>query len=147
MWCTLSAQPHIGPAGDAAIVFLLLNEARHRIVQSTFGISRRDSNIVTAALFGLTVVGAERKAAQMRAVRIRPSLVGAAFGAGALKEGAHTVAGDWSRTSPFFGGMIAAVLLEKSFGPSVRMALHSGRRSLHGAAVSLRSIRRLVEGE
>ena len=133
MWCTLSAQPHIGPAGDAAIVFLLLNEARHRIVESTFGISRRDSNIVTAALFGLTVVGAERKAAQMRA--------------GALKEGAHTVAGDWSRTSPFFGGMIAAVLLEKSFGPSVRMALHSGRRSLHGAAVSLRSIRRLVEGE
>jgi hypothetical protein len=143
----MSAQSHVTPAGGLTIAFLLLNEARHRIVQSTFGISRRDSNIVTAALLGVTVVGAERKAARMRAVRIRPSLASTAIGAAVLKEGAHTVAGDWSRTSPFFGRMIAAVLLEKSFGPSLRMALHSGRASLHAVAVSLRSIRRLVEGE
>ena len=64
-----------------------------------------------------------------------------------MKEGAHTLAGDWSRTSPFFGGMIAAVLIEKSFGPSLRMAARSARTTLHGVAVSLRSIRRLVEGD
>ncbi len=143
----MSAQPRIGPAGDAAIVFMLLNEARHRTVQSVFGVSRRDSNVVTAAMIALALVGVERGAARMRAARPHPSLADTAVGAAAMKEGAHTLAGDWSRTSPFFGGMIAAVLIEKSFGPSLRMAMHSARASLHGVAVSLRSIRRLVEGE
>jgi hypothetical protein len=143
----LSSQPHIGPTGDAAIVFLLLNEARHRMVQSAFGISRRDSNVVTAAVVALAIAGVERNAARMRAVKVRPSLADTAIGVAAMKEGAHTVAGNWSRTTPFFGGLIAVVLLEESFGPSLRMALHSMRRSLHGVAVSLRSIRKLVEGE
>jgi hypothetical protein len=143
----MSTQARIGPAGDAAIVFMLLNEARHRTIQSALGVSRRDSNLVTAAVVALAVAGVERNAARMRAMRVRPSLAGTAIGAAAMKEGLHTVAGDWSRTSPFFGGMIVAVLLEKSFGPSLRMAAHSARASLHGAAASLRSIRRLVEGE
>src|SRR3954447_9002962 len=47
--------------GDATIVFLLLNEVRHRVMARLFGVSRKDSNIVTAVAVAVTAAGAQRR--------------------------------------------------------------------------------------
>jgi hypothetical protein len=132
--------------GDATIVFLLLNEIRHRIVARLFGASRKDSNIVTGVAVALTAAGAHTAAVRMRGMAKRPSGADTAIGAVVLKEAAHGVAGDWSKGTPLFATLITFVVLERSFGPALRGALRSVRMSLHGIGASWRRVRAVLEG-
>jgi hypothetical protein len=133
--------------GDATLVFLLLNEVRHRIIARLFGVSRKDSNLVSVFAVGTVVAAFAAGATRLRRARVRPSLPEAAIGAAVLKETAHGIAGDWSRATPFFAGLIVLVALEKSFGPALRGSLRGVRRSFHGVRVSVRRVRAVLEGE
>jgi hypothetical protein len=139
-----------GPArllvGDAGIAFLLLNEARHRIVGRVFGVSRKDSNVVTAVTVGLMAGGLATGAARVRSVRMRPSAAEAAMGAVALKETAHGIAGEWSRGTPLFAGLIALVVVEKSFGPALRGAFRAVLEVIRAVRASLRRTRAFLGG-
>jgi ABC-type uncharacterized transport system permease subunit len=141
---------NLGPAGQVSgnttLVFLLLNEVRHRILARLFGVSRRDSNLMTMFAIGSLagVVGAV--AARLRPSRPRASIGGSAIGAAVFEETAHGIAGESSRSAPLFSALILLVLLEKSFGPTLRASMRGVRGSLRGVRASLRIFGDLLEG-
>src|SRR3954453_16907250 len=65
--------------GDAAIVFLLLNDARHRTVTRGFGTSRGDSNVVTGLALGSAAVAVHGAAARLRTIPRHPSAANSAL--------------------------------------------------------------------
>lgn len=142
--------PDPGPArllfGDSIIAFLLLNDARHRIVARVFGVSREDSNLVTTAAIGSVANGLQGGAARVRGARVRPTVFELGVGGALVKETTHRVAGDWSRTTPLFGALIAVVVLEKSLGPALRGSARGVRSSVHGGMTLSRGVRALVGG-
>src|SRR4051812_32326876 len=133
--------------GDATIVFLPLNEVRHRVMARLFGVSRKDSNIVTGVAVAVTAAGAQSAAGRLHRMAKRPSGADTAIGAVVLKETAHGIAGDWSRGTPLFATLIVFVVLERSFGPAVRGALHTAGASLHNIRASWRRVRTVLEGQ
>ena len=141
----------IGPArmfaGDAGIAFLLVNEFRHRIIGRVFGVSRADSNVVSAVAVGLVAGGVASGAARLGSMRKHPSAAEAAMGAAVLKETAHGIAGEWSRATPFFAGLIVILLLEKSFGPALRGSLRAVQEMVRGTRASLDKARAFLGGQ
>lgn len=140
----MSAAP--GCFGDSILAFLLLNEVRHRIAAWVFGVAKDNSNLVT-----IFAIGALAEVLSDQAPPVHrppaPPLSDAVIGAAALNETAHRIAGDWSRDTPFFGGLVAFVVLWKSFRPMLRGASHGVRGSLHGVRAGARRVRALLEGE
>ncbi len=123
---------------DAGIAFLLLNEARHRILVRLFGISRNDSSFVT--VIGIGIAGAVlcQKMARLRRLASRPSASSTLIGAATLNEAAHRIAGESSRRTPFLGGLITFALVGR---------YHSVvSRSIRGAIASVRRIRNTYWG-
>jgi hypothetical protein len=133
-------------AGDATLAFLLLNELRHRIVARVFGVSTRDSNIVSVFAIGSLVAALVAGGARVRRMRIRPTGVETAIGAVALKETAHGIAGPWSRGTPLFALLLVLVVLEKSFGPTLRGSARLTRDCVRGVAGSLHRAMSLLQG-
>ena len=133
--------------GETIIAVLLLNEARRLVVARVFGVSREDSNVVTVIAAGSLAGGLHDRAARVLGVRPHPSIAAAAIGAGALKETAHGVAGDWSRTTPFFGALVALAVLERSFGPMLRGSFRGVRGSVHGVRAGSRRLLTFVGGQ
>lgn len=131
--------------GDATIVFLLLNEIRHRVIARVFGASRKDSNVMTGVAVALGATAVQSGAARLR--RMRPSGADAAIGAVALKETAHGIAGDWSRGTPLFTTLVTFVILERSFGPAVRRSLHTVAMSFRAIRASWRRVRAVLDGQ
>ena len=132
---------------DTILLFLLLSEARRRIVMRVYGVSREDSNWVTVFAAGSTAGGLHARAARVLRVPRRPSLAATAVGAGALKETAHGIAGDWSRTTPYFGGLVALAVSDKSFGPMLRSSFRRVRRSFRSVRAGSRRLLALVGGD
>ena len=93
--------------------------------------------MVTAFAVDSLADGLHGRAARVLGFRPRPSIADAAIGAGALKETAHSVAGEWSRNTPFFGALVALAVLERSFGPMLRVTPR-GSGSFRGVIASLR---------
>lgn len=112
-----------------------------------FGVSRKDSNIVTAVAVAVTAAGAQSAAGRLRRMAKRPSGAHTAIGAVVLKETAHGIAGDRSRGTPLFATLIVFVVLERSFGPAVRGSLHTAGASLHNIRASWRRVRTVLEGQ
>lgn len=136
---------NLGPArllcGDAIIVVLLLNEARHRVVSRVFGVSRDDSNLVTAVTIGSGGHALHHQAARVRSLPARPSLFDTAVGAAVLNETVQRIAGDASRDTPAFSSLVAFALLDRGFGPTLRASFRDAQRSLHGLVAGLRRLR------
>jgi hypothetical protein len=132
--------------GDAIIAFLLLNEARHRVVTRVFGVPREDSNHMTVIAVGSLAEGVHGGAARVLGAAAVPSVAATAIGAAVLKETAHGVAGEWSRTAPFFGALVAFAVLARSFGPMLRGTFHGVRGSILGVRAGLRRFLALLGG-
>ena len=118
--------------GDAIIAFLLLNEARNRIVERVYGVSREDSNVLTMFALGSLGDGLHGGAARVRGVPARLSVADPGIGAAALKETAHLVAGETSRATPFFGALLAFAVLARAFFPMLRGSIRGVRASFRG---------------
>jgi hypothetical protein len=147
----LNGNKNLGAAsslfGDAIIAFLLFNEVRHRFVAWLFGVSREDSNRVTVIAVGSLAEGLSSSAARVLSVPALPSVAAAAIGAAALKETANSVAGDWSRTTPHFGTLIAFAVLGTSFGPLLSGSFRGVRRSFRGVTAGSRRFLELLGGQ
>ena len=106
----MSANSNVGFArlffGEAAIGFMLLNEARHRTVTRVFGVSREDSNLVTVLAIGSAAVAVHGTAARVGAMRPHPSRSDGLIGASVLREAALGIAGEPSRAVPAAGALI-----------------------------------------
>jgi hypothetical protein len=143
----LNGDTNLGPArmlfGDGVIVFLLLNEARHRTVARVFGVSRQDANPVTAVAVGVLAEGFHSSATRVFGAAL-PSAAAMAIGAAALKEGAHAVTGEASRNTPFFSALLVFAVLGTAFGPVLRGSIRGARGSVQGVTAGSRRLRALL---
>jgi len=137
---------HVTIFSDAIMGFLVLNEIRHRIVASVFGVAREDSNAMSVVAVGSLAEGLQGGAARVLAAGAIPPVAAAVIGAAAIRETVQTIAGPSSRTVPFFGGLLVVAVLGTSFGPLVRGSLHGARSAGHGMSAGSRRVRALVMG-
>lgn len=136
--------------GDSVIAFALLNEARHRIVSRTYGISREHSNLIALFVIAGFVRGVKRAAAapgnQVRKARSSPTAVGdTMIGAAMAKEAVNSIAGHPARDTPFAATLIALAVTVHAFRTPMRRLLHGVRQSLRhvvGAAHKARAVMR-----
>jgi hypothetical protein len=146
----MSTQSNVGFArlffGDAAIVFLLLNDARHRMVARTFGTSRGDSNVVTVVALGSAAVAVHGTAARLRSIRRHPSGAESVIGAAVLREATLGIAGAPTRAVPAAGALVALALVGRSSRPVLRGALRTTRESVRGAMTAPLRLRAFARG-
>ena len=146
----MNAKTNVGFArlffGDAAIVFLLLNDVRHRMVARVFGTSRDDSNVVTVLALGSAAVAVHGTAARLRAIPRRPSGAESVIGAAALREAALGIAGAPSRAVPAAGALVAFALVGRSSRPAVRAALRTTRGSVRSVVTAPLRLRAFAQG-
>jgi hypothetical protein len=131
--------------GDAIIAFLLVNEARRRIVMRVFGVSREDANPVTVVAAGTLAGGVHAGAARVLSAAV-PSVAAVAIGAAALKEATHTVAGESSRSTPVFEALLAFAVLGTVFGPAVRGSFHGAQGAFRGFVAGSRKVGAFLGG-
>ena len=108
---------------DLTIAYLLLNEARGRVVQRMFGVPKDNSALVTVvALAVLTEAIHEnvRKAAKSPAA---PSQGDSLLGFAIVNEVVRGIAGAGSGDSQFFGPLVTFALVSASVSPAVRASL------------------------
>jgi hypothetical protein len=145
---TMSTNGNVGFArlffGDAAIVFMLLNNARHRTVTRVFGVSRDDSNLVTVLVIGSAAVAVHGTAARVRA--IRPSRSDSLVGAAVLREAALGIAGEPSRAVPAAGALLALALVGKSSRPILRGVVRTTRESVQNVMTAPLKLRAFARG-
>lgn len=145
----MSANSNVGFArlffDDAAIVFLLLNDLRHRTVARVFGVSRDDSNLVTVLAIGSAAVAVHGTAARVRAIRRYPSGSDSMIGAAVLREAALGIAGEPSRAVPAAGALVAFAL-GRSSRPVLRGALRTTRGSVLGVITAPQKLRAFARG-
>jgi hypothetical protein len=146
----VSAKSNVGFArlffGDAAIVSLLLNDVRHRTVARVFGVSRADSNLVTALAIGSAAVAVHSTAARVRSIRRYPSGANSVMGAAVVREAALGIAGEPSRAVPAAGALMALVLVGTSSRPMLRGALRTTRGSVLGVITAPQKLRAFARG-
>lgn len=146
----MSAKINVGFArlffGDAAIVLLLLNDARHRIVARVFGTSRDDSNLVTALALGSAAVAVHGTAARLRTLPRHPSGTDSAIGAAVLREAALGIAGAPTRAVPAAGALVTLALVGRSSRPVLRGALRTTRGSVLGVVTAPQRLRAFAKG-
>jgi hypothetical protein len=112
---------------DTRVAFMLVNEARYRTVDRLFGVTREQSNLLTLIALGMLA-----RAAHDQAVRVfkgpgGPTRADAAMGAGLLRESLYGIAGPASRTTPYFGALVAIALLGRRSHPALRWTSHGIR--------------------
>jgi hypothetical protein len=132
--------------GDAAIVFLLLNDVRHRTVARMFGTSRGDSNLVTVVALGSTAVAVHGAAARLRTIPRHPSGTDSVIGAVVLREAVLGIAGAPSRAVPAAGALVALALVGRSSRPVLRGALRSTRGSVRSVVTAPMRLRAFARG-
>ena len=107
---TVPTAPRPGeePGGTQMLVvdlwgtLMLLNEARYRTVERTFGVSRDQVNLTTVMLALVAADAIHTQAVKVRPSR-RPTLTDATIGMGVLRESIYGVAGPASRDTPLVG--------------------------------------------
>jgi hypothetical protein len=114
---------------DARVVYLLLNDARARVITRLFGISGPNSALVTIIALGLAADTAHRKLARVLGGPGAPSIGDAALGASAVSESVRWAAGAQSSETP----MLAPLLLLAAAGPVLGATVRGIRASSHRA--------------
>jgi hypothetical protein len=132
--------------GDAAIVFMLLNDVRHRTVARVFGVSRDDSNLVTVLAIGSAAVAVHGTAARVRAMPRHPSGSDSMIGAALMREGALGIAGAPSRAVPAAGALLALALVGKSSRPMLHRVFRTTRRSVRDVVTAPQRLRAFARG-
>jgi hypothetical protein len=111
-----------------------------------FGVSRADSNLVTALAIGSAAVAVHSTAARVRSIRRYPSGANSVMGAAVLREAALGIAGEPSRAVPAAGALMALVLVGTSSRPMLRGALRTTRGSVLGVITAPQKLRAFARG-
>ena len=123
-------------ASDARVVYLLVDEARSRVIASMFGISGENSALVTAIALGIGAQAVRAKFVQVLAAPGPPTSADAVIGTAVLREGVHRITGISTREAPLLGGLVtvalASAVLRPALGTAVRGARASSQRARAG---------------
>ncbi len=130
------------PLRDARTAIVVANELRYALIRAVIGGSRAEANVVTGIAAGVAVGGAATVFGRIFRLRPpNPTLADAVLVSAVARESAHRLAGPWSRATPIFSTLIVLVLIEKSFGPTLRGAIRAVRDSVHRVGSSLHRLR------
>jgi hypothetical protein len=80
-------------------------------MERLFGVSRAESNLVTAIALAVTAEAARDRAARFIRGPGGPTSADAILGGGLLKEVVHGISGSSSRDTPLFGTLVAIAVL------------------------------------
>lgn len=122
---------------DMRVMYLLLNQARARMITRLFGITGPGSGLVTIIALGIAAETAQRTVRRALAAPGTPELGQAALGTSVLTESARWIAGPGIGEFPLFGPLILLAVAGHVMRPAVRSTVHSVRTSAHRAHSSL----------
>jgi hypothetical protein len=118
-------------ATDARVTLLLLREIRGRACERLFGVSREDSALVTFVALATLAHAVRNNVHEAMTGPWAPTRSDAVIGMGALKEGVHWIAGDWSREVPVLPALILASVIGHHLRPWLGLSLHDVRAVSH----------------
>jgi hypothetical protein len=122
---------------DVRVALLPVDEARHRVVERLFGISREQSWQVTLIALVLLASAAHDKSDQVLKGPDGPTRSDVVLGAAGLRELPTWISGQSSRDTPLVGSLVMVVLVGALVRPGVSRAAHGIRTSSHRARLSL----------
>lgn len=116
---------------DVRVALLLLDEARHRVVERFFGVSRDQSWLLTLIALALIAEAANAKAERMLRGPGGPTRADVALGAAALRELLSGISGPSSRDTPLLGTLVMIAVVGAVVRPGLRRTVHGIRASSH----------------
>jgi hypothetical protein len=108
---------------DSTVVYLLLNEARGRVVQRLFGVPKNKSALVTVIALAALAEAIHENVQKALEGPAAPSQGDSLLGFAIVNEVLRGLVGSGSEDSPFFGPLVTFALISASIGPAVRMSL------------------------
>ncbi|HEY1515056.1 MAG TPA: hypothetical protein VGF91_01475 [Solirubrobacteraceae bacterium] len=118
---------------DMRVVYLLLNDARGRVIAGLFGVSGPGSGLVTIIALGLAAETARRKVTRVLNAPGAPEFGEAALGVSVLTESVRWIAGPGTGEFPLFGPLVVFALVGHALRPVLRSTVHGARNSAHRA--------------
>jgi hypothetical protein len=118
---------------DSRVVYLLLNDARGRVMERVFGVPKDKSALLTVVALATLAQAVHDKAERVFNVPGPPSQGDTVLVAAALNEALHGIAGAGSRDAPFFGALVTIALLGASVRPALRASFRGIRAVTHDA--------------
>lgn len=123
-------------ASDVTVALLLVDEARHRVVERSFGVSREQSWPVTLIALALLASAAHDKSDQLLNGPGGPTRFDVMLGAAGLRELLTWIPGPSSRDTPLVGTLVMVAVVGALVRPGVSGAAHGIRTSSHRARLS-----------
>ena len=123
---------------DVRVALLLVDEARHRVVERLFGVSREQSWQVTLIALVLLASTAHDKSDQLLKGPGGPTRSDVVLGAAGLRELLTWISGQSSRDTPLVGTLVMVALVGALVRPGVSRAAHGIRTSSHRARLSFK---------
>jgi hypothetical protein len=108
---------------DARVAYMFVNEGRYRALERMFGVSRRDANLLTFVLVGMTLEGTHQRVTAVQNAE-GPTAGDMFIMAGFANELLHQLLGPDSRDIPALGPLVILALIGAAGRPLVR---RSGR--------------------
>lgn len=118
-------------SSDVRVAYLLLNEARRRVISRVFRVSDDDSALVTAIALGITGATLGRKVTSALRSPGRPDRSDVVIGAALLRGTIDRLAG--ASDSPIRDAVVIAVLASAVLRPVLRRASHRAMTSVYDA--------------
>ena len=124
---------------DLRLTFLLLNEARHRTMESVFGLSREQANLATLVLVASLAGSAGRRVHRMMSQPPPvPTRGDTALGVSLMRELVQSIAGPTSRDTSTFGTLVAVAAMGGVALPMVRRSIRVAESGMHGVSAGFR---------
>jgi len=123
---------------DVRVALLLVDEARQRVVERLFGVSREQSWQVTLIALVLLASTAHDKSDQLLKGLGGPTRSDVVLGAAGLRELLTWISGQSSRDTPLVGTLVMVAIVGALVRPGVSRAAHGIRTSSHRARLSFK---------
>ena len=128
---------------DSRLVFAMLNHLRYQALNRTLGLSREQTNVLTAVVLLSAADGVYETTRRIIGIRLHVVGGDAAIGAIALREASLSMAGPSVRAIPGFGALVAFAIFGGFAAPALRRA---GQR-VRAAEQRLRAAEQRVRSE
>lgn len=122
---------------DVRVALLLLDEARYRVLNRLFGVSRDQSWVVTLIALVALAQAAHEKSDQMLRGPGGPTRADVVLGGAALRELLAWIPGPSSRETPLVATLVTIAVAGALVRPALSRTAHGIRTSSHRARLSL----------
>lgn len=122
-------------ARDLRITYLLVNDARHRLLARLFGVPQEQDAMLTAIVVLMLANAARTRARRLTRLPGLPSAGDGMLGVASVREVLGAIAGPSVRDMPGSGTLLTVAFLGAATVPLVRRSLHDVRSSSHRMSV------------